>query len=67
MKPEDIKINLNQNLWLLIVSLLTLGFSEFYKLYCLFYFGIILSLISTISSVVTLFYYTKKYIKNKNK
>ncbi len=68
MKTEDFKINLNQNLWLLIISILTLGVSEYFCLKYLFYFGFTLSILSSISVIITLIFYTKNYIeKKKNK
>ncbi len=66
-EPKDLNINLNQNVWGLIVSLLTLGASEYFKLPTLHWFGIILSVISTLSFVATLCVYTWNYIKKKSK
>lgn len=65
MSTEQFKINLNQNLWALVVSLLTLGAAEYYCLKTLFWFGVILSGLSTLSLVFTLFAYTINYVKNK--
>ncbi|SHM73894.1 hypothetical protein SAMN05443669_10641 [Flavobacterium xanthum] len=63
---ENFKINLNQNLWALIVSLLTLGSSEYYNLKTSYYFGIVLSIITSISVIISLYFYTKNYIQNKS-
>jgi hypothetical protein len=63
---ENFKINLNQNLWVLIVALLTLGCSEYFKLKMLYYFGFWLSIPASISIILSLFYYTKNYIQNKS-
>ena len=63
---ENFKINLNQNLWALIVALLTLGSSEYFNLNATFYFGLCLSIITSISLLITLFCYTKNYVKNKS-
>lgn len=62
---ENFKINLNQNLWALIVAFLTLGSSEYFHLETLYYFGFVASIVTTISVSFSLFYYTKNYIKNK--
>lgn len=66
MKPDIFKINLNQNLWGLLISLLTLGISEYYCLCSLYKFGLFLSILSTLSFSVTLMAYTFKYIKKKS-
>jgi len=65
MKTDEFKINLNQNVWVLIISLLTLGFSEYFCLKTLFVFGVILSILSSISILITLIVYTIKYSKSK--
>lgn len=62
---ENFKINLNQNIWGLIVSLLALGISEYYDLHTLYWYGLILSGISTISFGTTLVVYTINYCKKK--
>lgn len=64
---DNFKINLNQNLWGLLVSLLALGLSEYFCLSTLYCFGIILSIIATSSFVITLIAYTIKYWKEKMK
>lgn len=63
---ENFKINLNQNLWALIVAFLTLGCAEYFNLDTLYYFGFITSIITSISISFSLFYYTKNYIQNKS-
>jgi hypothetical protein len=63
MKASDFKIKLNQNIWVLITSLITLGISEYFCLKTLYIFGLLLSVISSLSIIVTLFVYTKKYSK----
>jgi len=62
---DKFKINLNQNLWVLIVSLLSLGISEYFNLHLLLVIGLILSVCSTISVIFTLIAYTKNYCENK--
>lgn len=64
--PTDIvKINLNQNLWTLIVGLASLGVSEYLKLSALFWFSVIIAGVTTLSICVTTFAYTKAYWKKK--
>ncbi len=63
---ENFKINLNQNLWALIVALLTLGSSEYFNLKTSYYFGLFLSILTSISVVFSLYFYTKNYIQNKS-
>lgn len=67
MKADNFKINLNQNIWILIVSLIALGISEYYNLCTLYYFGFFLSIIASVSVLITLFFYTFNYSKNKIK
>ena len=64
---EKVDVNLNQNLWFLIVSLLGLGFSEYFCLPTLFWFTFILSIGASVSIFVTLFFYTKNYCIKKGK
>ena len=66
MTPEDkFKINLNQNLWVLVVGFLSLGLSEYYDLEKLRILSLVLSIFTLVSIVVTLFFYTIRYCKNK--
>jgi len=65
MSTDQFKININQNTWVLVVSLLTLGTAEYYCLKTLFWFGVVLSGLSTLSLIATLFAYTVNYVKNK--
>lgn len=62
---ESFKINLNQNLWGLLVSYGFLGSAEHYELCTLYWFALISSVVMTISVVFTTFAYTKNYIKNR--
>ena len=59
--PEQFKINLNQNLWALLVAFSALGLSEYYKLPALFWFAVSASLIMTVSIAVTTLAYTITY------
>lgn len=67
MTTDEFKINLNQNLWGLLVTLITLGAAEYFDLCTLYWFGLILSLVASISFTVTLVAYTLNYWKNKMK
>ncbi len=58
---------LNQNVIVLIVGLFALGFAEYYNLYMLGSFGVSLIIITSIFVFISMFYYTKHYIENKNK
>jgi hypothetical protein len=64
--PEEaFKINLNQNLWGLIVAFGALGLAEHYKLMTLFWFSFAISLVMALSIAVTTTVYTFNYCKNK--
>ncbi|GEP52718.1 hypothetical protein FNO01nite_33900 [Flavobacterium noncentrifugens] len=67
MSVDNFKINLNQNLWGLLLALLSLGVAEYFKLCILYWFGLILSILTSISFLVTLLAYTINYWKNKIK
>jgi hypothetical protein len=62
---ETLKINLNQNLWGLVVSYGFLGISEYYKLCTLFWFSVIPAAAMAISICFTTYAYTKNYVNNK--
>lgn len=64
--PENqFKINLNQNLWGLVVGLSALGLAERFTLRLLFYFGIAISIIMVISVCFTTIAYTIDYWRNR--
>ena len=63
---EQIKINLNQNLWGLIVGLSALGLAEYFALCTLFWFSAIISVIMIISVAATTCAYTLNYISKKD-
>jgi hypothetical protein len=50
---EAFKINLNQNLWGLIVAFGSLSLSEHYQLCTLFLFSVVVSSVMTLSNVIT--------------
>lgn len=62
---DKFKINLNQNLWVLVVGFLSLGLSEYYDLEKLRILSLVLSIFTLVSIVVTLFFYTIRYCKNR--
>jgi hypothetical protein len=62
---DNTKINLNQNLWGLLLSYLALGISEYYDLIVLFYLSFVLSILLTISVIITTIAYTINYWKGK--
>ena len=64
---DKFNINLNQNLWVLIIGYLGIGVSEFYCLRMLFLFSTILSVATTISMICCLDAYTKEYRNKKLK
>lgn len=63
--PEQFKINLNQNLWGLVVGLVALGLAEYYNLCTLFWFSVAVSVVMVASVGVTILAYTTNYWKNK--
>jgi hypothetical protein len=62
---EAFKINLNQNLWGLVVTFSALGLAEQYHLCTLFWLAVISSSVMTLSVIVTTAVYTFKYCKDK--
>lgn len=67
MTADNFKINLNQNLWGLLLALVTLGASEYFNLCTLYWFGFILSILASISFLFSLIAYTINYWKGKMK
>lgn len=62
---DNFKINLNQNLWGLLVSLGFLGTAEYLNLRVLFWFSVVPASTMVISLCFTSWAYTAKYISNK--
>ncbi len=63
---ENFKINLNQNLWALVVSYVALGSTaEHWGLKWLRVFSIVLATAATISVLVALIPYTMRYWRDK--
>lgn len=61
---EKININLNQNLWAVLIALIGIGSSEYYDLPTLFCFSKILAIISFTSLLITIIFYTFRYCNN---
>jgi hypothetical protein len=62
---ENFKINLNQNLWGLVVGLAALGVAERYSLSKLACFGLFISGLMSLSLLATTISYTFKYCREK--
>lgn len=59
------ELKLNQNLWALIVSALCLGIAEFFELHTLYWVGIVLIILTTLSLIFSLTFYTLQYCAHK--
>ncbi len=64
---ERFRINLNQNLWGLLLSFVALGFGEYYRLTTLYWFAGISSVVALLSVFLTTIAYTLNYWKMKRK
>lgn len=62
---EQFKINLNQNLWGLVVGFCALGAGEYYALCTLFWFATAASTIMVVSIAFTTLAYTINYWRSK--
>jgi hypothetical protein len=62
---DQFKVNLNQNLWGLLVGFGALGAGEYYKLCTLFWFSVVISVIMVTSVGFTTLAYTLNYWKQK--
>lgn len=62
---DNFRINLNQNLWGLVVSFSFLGGAEHYNLFTLYWLSLIPATAMIISVCCTTFSYTNRYIKNR--
>lgn len=63
---DNFKINLNQNLWGLLVSLGFLAGAEYYELRVLFWFSVVPAAAMIISICFTTGAYTANYVRNKS-
>jgi hypothetical protein len=61
----NFKINLNQNLWGLVVGLAALGIGERYQLCKLSLFGVFISSLMSLSLLATTIAYTINYCRGK--
>jgi len=64
---ENFKINLNQNLWGLIVSYATVGLSERYGFHQLWWLAFVVSCMMSCSVFICLIFYPINYCKKKLK
>ena len=64
---EAFKMNLNQNLWGLVVGFIGLGLGERYCLHTLYWCSLALSVVMLLSLVFTTPAYTINYWRNKMK
>lgn len=62
---DNFKINLNQNLWGLLVSFGFLGAAEYFQLCVLFWFSIVPAAAMVISVCITTWVYTARYKEKK--
>jgi hypothetical protein len=62
---DDFRINLNQNLWGLVLSLAALGAAEHFNLPTLYKFAVVIAIVMSASVAITTFSYTVKYWKKK--
>jgi len=67
MKNKNEYAYINQNVIVLIIGLIALGFAEYYKLFILGSFGITIIIITFLFIFISMFYYTKQYIEKKEK
>lgn len=64
---ETLYLNLNQNLWGLLLSFTGLGGAEYYHLNTLYWITLVISIIMALSVSVTTLAYTVNYWKSKLK
>ena len=63
--PDNFKINLNQNLWGLLLSFAALGAAEYLKLKLLCSFSAVASAVMLLSVIATTIAYTWRYCTDK--
>jgi cytochrome c oxidase subunit IV len=62
---DKVDINLNQNLWGLVVGLSGIGVAEYFELHRLLCFSQVVSVIMLLSLVCTTFAYTLNYCRKR--
>lgn len=62
---EQFRINLNQNLWGVVVGFSSLGTAEYFNFCVLFWFSVIVSTVMVVSIAFTTYSYTVNYCKKK--
>jgi hypothetical protein len=62
---EEFKINLNQNLWGLVVGLGSLGAAEHFALETLYCFSVVVSVVMVFSVAATTVAYTINYVRKR--
>ena len=62
---DQFKINLNQNLWGLLLTFTALGAAEHYHLCTLFWLSSIASVVMPVSVTITTTAYTSRYWKDR--
>lgn len=63
---ENFKINLNQNLWGLLVCLGFVGAAEYYNLCVLLWLSVVPAIVMIVSVCITTYAYTRKYVSGKS-
>ena len=62
---EPFKINLNQNLWGLVVGLIGLGVAEHFNLCRLLWLSLVMSVVMVVSVSITTYAYTINYWRSR--
>jgi hypothetical protein len=62
---DKLKINLNQNIWWLIISYSTVGFSQRYGFHELWWLAFVMSCFCSLSVLICLAFYTINYCRHK--
>lgn len=62
---EKVYIKLNQNLWGLVVAFVALGAAEYWRLKSLFWLSLVVAFFMSISTVLSVLFYTWNYCRGK--
>jgi hypothetical protein len=60
-----INLNLNQNLWGMLITYAALGAAEYYHLCCLFWISLVVACGLSLSVLISFAFYTYRYCKKK--